>query len=51
LYMGTGNPVGRLGSSHKSTMAPASTRIKLKGMIVTMGMEATDQLGRWAGTT
>jgi hypothetical protein len=44
--------VGRLCSSHKSTMALKSTmatvssRIQLKGKIVTMGMEDRDRLGR-----
>ena len=52
LYFGTGIIVGRLCSSHKSTMALKSTmatvssRIQLKGKIVTMGMEDRDRLGR-----
>ena len=46
LYLGTGNVVGRLVSSHKYTIALASSRVQLKGRIVAMGMEATDRLGR-----
>jgi hypothetical protein len=46
LYLGTGNLVGRLVSSHKYTIALASSRVQLKGRIVAMGMEATDRLGR-----
>jgi len=46
LYFGTGIIVGRLCSSHKSTLAPASSRFQLNGKIITMGMEDTDRLGR-----
>ena len=46
LYFGTGILVGRLCSSHKSALAPASSRIQLNKKIITMGMEDRDRLGR-----